>query len=56
MSPVFRENAENRQNHGVFEGAVMGVNNSSRYLFFKKTRSHKRAAQKKHIINEEGRN
>ena len=24
MSLVFRENAKNRQNHGVFEGAVMG--------------------------------
>ena len=34
MSLVFRENAKNRQNHGVFEGAVMGVNNFPRYLFF----------------------
>ena len=25
MSLVFRENAKNRQNHGVFEGAVMGA-------------------------------
>ena len=31
-----RENAKNRQNHGVFEGAVMGVNNFPRYLFLKK--------------------
>ena len=36
MSLVFRENAKNRQNHGVFEGAVMGVNNFPRYLFFLK--------------------
>ncbi len=36
MSLVFRENAKNRQNHGVFEGAVMGVNNFPRYLVFKK--------------------
>ena len=25
MSLVFRENGKNRQNHGVFEDAVMGV-------------------------------
>ena len=36
MSLVFRENAKNRQNHGVFEGAVMGANNFPRYLFLKK--------------------
>ena len=36
MSLVFRENAKNRQNHGVFEGTVMGVNNFPRYLLFLK--------------------
>ena len=25
MFLVFRENAKNRQNHGVFEAAVMGI-------------------------------
>ena len=34
MSLVFRENAKNRQNHGVFEGAVMRVNNFPRLLYF----------------------
>ena len=33
MSLVFRENAKNRQNHGVFEGSVMGVDNFSGSLF-----------------------
>ena len=32
MSLVFRENAKNRQNHGVFEGAVIGVNNFPMYF------------------------
>ena len=39
MSLVFRENAKNRQNHGAFEGAVMGVNNFHRYLIFLKWES-----------------
>ena len=36
MSLVFRENAKKRQNHGVFEGAVMGVNNFHQVLIFLK--------------------
>ena len=33
MTLVFRENAKNRQNYGVFEGAVIGVNSFVRFLF-----------------------
>ena len=33
MSKVYRENAKNRQNRGVFESAVMGVKSFLRLLF-----------------------